>query len=195
MVRTINDLLAQLQGGTVVSDGAANTVADLVLAEPPQLDKLVEGLRFSDDVIRARSAHALERISRRRPDLVVKFLPEFIDLAINDPVPMVRWHIPMIFSNLTLEGYDFEIVLSILFRLLHDNSVFVKNWTISGLAILGQQKKVRRAEIVRYLKTMAADPSRSVRVRADKAIRVLENNLPVPAGWYKVEQSPDSGRD
>ncbi len=60
---------------------------------------------------------------------------------------------------------------------------------------MGEQKKVRRVEIVRYLKTLAADPSRSVRVRAEKAIRVLENNLPVPAGWHKVEPSPDSDRD
>ncbi len=137
----MNDLLKRLQGGTVVSDGAANAVADFVMAEPDQLDKLVEGLRFSDDVIRARSAHALERISRRRPDLVLKLLPEFIDLALNDPVPMVRWHIPMILSNLTLEGSDYEIVLSLLFRLLHDNSVFVKNWTISGLAIWANKKR------------------------------------------------------
>jgi hypothetical protein len=195
MVRTINDLLEQLQGGTVVSDGSANAVADLVLAEPLQLDKLVEGLRISDDTVRARTAHALERISRRRPDLVAKLLPEFIDLALNDPVSMVRWHIPMIFSNLVLNGSDFEIVLSILFRLLHDQSVFVKNWTIAALAVLGKQKKFRRDEIVRYLKTISTDPSRSVRVRTDKAIRVLENDLPVPAGWFKGEQSSDSDPD
>ena len=191
----MNELLAQLQGGTLISDGDANAVADLVLAEPPRLNELAEGLKISDDVVRARTVHTLERISRRRPDLVAKLLPGFIDLAINDPVPMVRWHIPMIFSNLVLNGPDFEIVLSILFRMLHDSSVFVKSWTIAALAVLGKQKKVRREEIVRNLKTLAADPGKSVRVRADKAIRVLENDLPVPAGWHKVGQSPDSVLD
>jgi len=181
----MNHLLEQLQGGTLVSDGAANEVADIVLADPTLLEKLVEGLKISDDVIRARTTHALERISRVQPDLLASLWPELINLAVNDPVPMVRWHIPMIFSNLNLNGTDFEISLSVLFRLLKDKSVFVKNWTIAGLTVFGKNKRFRREEIILNLKTMAGDPAKSVRVRAAKAIQILENDQPLPSGWYK----------
>jgi HEAT repeat protein len=181
----MNHLLEQLQGGTLISDGAANKVADIVLADPALLDKLVEGLKISDDIIRARTAHALERISRFQPHLLKSLLPDLINLAVNDPVPMVRWHIPMIFSNFEISGTDFEIILSVLFRMLKDNSVFVKNWAVTGLTVFGKKKKFRREEIILNLKALTADPAKSVRSRAAKAIQVLENDSPLPSGWYK----------
>ena len=60
----MNELSALLTGGDLRSDGEADTVADKVLESLDLFDRLFEGLSESDDVVRARTAHALEKISR-----------------------------------------------------------------------------------------------------------------------------------
>jgi hypothetical protein len=60
----MNTLLQKLSGGDLRSDGRADEVAEEVTRNPRLLGQLFEGLSEHDDVIRARTAHALERVSR-----------------------------------------------------------------------------------------------------------------------------------
>jgi hypothetical protein len=87
----MNAPLRRLSGGNLQSDGRADDVARQVLRHPHLLGQLAEGLRDQDNVIRARTAHALEKISRTCPERLLVLLPQFIDLALRDQVPMVRW--------------------------------------------------------------------------------------------------------
>ena len=181
----MNAVLERLKGGSLISDGLANEVADEILKHPELLGDLIDGLKTTDDVIRARTAHAIERISRSKPDLIKILLPDLIELALNDPVPMVRWHMPMIFANVAYMDTEFNIVFPTLFRQLQDESVFVKTWAIASLAILGKRKEDMQEEIKRSLRALTSDPSISVRTRAKKAIGILEGAQRMPQGWYK----------
>ncbi len=181
----MNDLLKRLQGGSLISDGNANEVAGRVLEDPSLLPILAEGLRETDEVVRARTAHSLERISRRKPEIVERLVPELVKLALTDPVPMVRWHIPMIFASIDVWGESEREVFSTLFRLLADKSVFVKSWTVAALVVLARKREVWREETLLRLEALTRDPSVSVRSRAAKAVDILRYNRPLPTGWYK----------
>jgi HEAT repeat protein len=180
-----NPLLEKLQGGSLISDGRANEVADQIIADPQLLPKLAEGLRDTDKVVRARTAHSLERISRQRPELLNGLLSELLALALHDPVPMVRWHIPMILANIKVEEEYPEAIFETLYSLLIDNSVLVKSWTIASLTILSGKQNPWHEETIRRLRPMTKDVSDSVRTRAVKALNTLEKNQPIPQGWQK----------
>jgi len=60
----MNALLRKLSGGDLRSDGRANEVAEEVIRNPELLEQLLEGLDEPDDLVRARTVHVMERISR-----------------------------------------------------------------------------------------------------------------------------------
>ena len=69
----MNELLEKLAGGDLRSDGKASEVADEVVANPGLLPQLAEGLDETNDLVRARTAHALERISRKNGEMLQPF--------------------------------------------------------------------------------------------------------------------------
>ena len=114
-------------------------------------------------------------------------MPQLISLSASDRISMVKWHLAMIFGNTAFAVRDIEPVVSALFRLLKDESVFVRSWAVSSLCIIGRRDKRRRRKIINAIRTLQHDRSIAVGVRAVKALRALENeNEPLPAGWYKT---------
>ncbi len=96
----MDNLLYKLKGGTLISDGNADEVADEVLTNPRFFNNLMEGLNVQDNVIRARAAHALEKVSRIHADWFRTHLTLLTTLAEDDPVPMVRWHLVMLLTRI-----------------------------------------------------------------------------------------------
>ena len=182
----MNQLLAWLKGGTLQSDGFAEQAADFVIQHPELLDDLLEGLESSDNVVRGRAADALERVARVRPLPFVEHLPRLASLARRDPVPMVRWHLAMLFADLIEHKPAAHEIFKALSILLYDPSAFVTSWAISGLCILGRRYPARRPAIVWQLGSLGEDRSAAVRNRVGKALRLLLNDqLPLPKGWVK----------
>lgn len=183
----MNELLKKLQGGDLRSDGRANEVVRDVLSSPGLLPLLIEGLDEPDKVVRGRTADVLEKISRTNPEMLTGLTEKFMYLAVHDDVAMVRWHLVMIFGNIELSGKTDE-VLSILFGLLQDESVFVKSWSIVVLCILGMRHKERRLEILKNILTLKADESVAIRSKVVRASRVLEFESEMPLGWHKGQR-------
>jgi hypothetical protein len=183
----MNEILEILSGGTLQSDGKANEAADKALTSPMYFKQLVEGLNNGDDVIRARTAHALERISRSQPGMVSHMLARFAELALNDRVPMVRWHMAMILGNLPLSSGTEGQVFTTLFQMLADPAVFVKSWAIASLTVLGRKQDSRRGEICGRLARLQGDKSIAIRSKVIKALKILvDDNEPLPGGWVKA---------
>jgi len=182
----MNTLLQKLSGGDLRSDGRADEVTKEVTRNPRLLEQLLEGLSEHDDVIRARTAHALERVSRTNQGLFRRLMPQLINVCMNDKVPMVRWHLAMILGNMASAVEDSRPVVSALFRLLKDESVFVRSWAISSLCIVGRRDKRKRRKIIESIGALQHDKSIAIRVRAVKTLKVLRNeNESLPAGWHK----------
>ena len=178
----MDELLKMLSGGDLRSDGRA----DEVIKKPQLFYRLIKGLSESDDVVRARTAHALERISRSNPKLLYTHLPYLLEIVVNDSGPMVKWHLAMMFGNLADFADKIDFLISALFRLLGDRSVFVKSWAIASLCVIGKKYTERRREIIRRVGVFKADKSIAIRTKVDKAIYILENDeVSIPSGWLK----------
>ncbi|MEA4908473.1 MAG: hypothetical protein GYA17_10285 [Chloroflexi bacterium] len=166
----MNEILSMLRGGDLRSDGRADEAAARVVAQPQLCERLAAGLDETDDVVRARTAHALEKVSRARPDLLADVLPRCLDLALDDPLPMVRWHMAMLLGNLPASPRALDVLL----RMLDDPSALVTSWAITSLVRLARRLPPRRAEIAGRLRRLGDDPRASVRNRAAKALQALE---------------------
>ena len=185
----MNQILEWLSGGDLRSDGLADEVAAAVLKSPDLFDDLYAGLSESDDVIRGRTADALEKISRQRPDLIAAHLPEVIDLSRSDQVPMVKMHLAMIFGHLALYEELIDILQSALFDLLEAESVFAKSWAIASLCIIGRMYPQKIDRIVNRISQLQEDNSVAIRSRARKALNILTNpSASFPKGWIKSDR-------
>jgi len=184
----MRELIDKLKGGTLISDGNADQVAEEVLATPALFNQLMGGLEVKEDVIRGRAAHAIEKISRIHPDWFIPNLPILTALVQDDPLPMVRWHLVMLLTNLAAISDNVDRIIDILLNRLQDESAFVQSWAISGLCILGRHAPARAAEIIHALRPLRNVHGTAVRSRASKAVEFLENPyLPIPKGWVKAK--------
>ena len=182
----MNQLLEWLKGGTLRSDGFAPHAADLVIKQPQLLAELLEGLDEPDDVVRARTADALERIARVNPEPFSDHLPRLIAIARSDPIPMVRWHMAMLLGDLIIFESAVDEIQRTLDQLLGDNSPFVRSWAISSLTILGRKYLSKREGIINRVVALHQDSSIAVRHRARKATILLMNDrLQIPLSWVK----------
>ena len=184
----MNQILEWLSGGDLRSDGLADEVTAAVLQSPGLFEDLYAGLSESDDVIRGRTADALEKISRQRPDLIAAHLPELVDLSSSDQVPMVKMHLAMIFGHLVLYEELIDILQSALFDLLEAESVFAKSWAIVSLCIIGRIYPQKSDRIVNRISQLQTDSSIAIRSRAGKALNIMTNpSVSFPEGWIKSE--------
>ncbi len=186
----MNQIIEWLSIGDLRSDGQANEVAAMALAQPIIFPDLLEGLTDKNDVVRGHAADALEKVSREMPELFIPELARLIQVVRTEAVPMVRWHLAMIFGNLAHDHILTDPVIPTLLDMLGDESAFVKSWCISSLVIWGRCYPEWRQTIIEGLTLLTRDASIAVRHRAEKAIRLLLNErLPMPAGWMKSKKS------
>ena len=181
----MNDLLKRLDGGTLISDGAANTVADEVLNKPSLFPLLLKGLECDRDVVRARTAHALERISRTRPELLVPHLSTLLLCAV-DPVPMVKWHVAMMLGNLATTRSIASTVLPVLLSMTtEEEGVFVRSWAIVSLARIGVSYPALRTAVTTRMRQLSKDKRLSISRKAVKTLDALEQGASLSVHWIK----------
>lgn len=184
----MNQLLQWLSGGDLRSDGMANEVAALVLDNPEAFDDLFDGVTVIDDLIRGRAADALEKVARRRPDLLIGRLDELVAVAEIDHVPVVLMHLAMILGHLAMYEERLDEILGALAGLLRRDGVFVRSWAIVSLCIAGKLYTSRLGDVVDLIVPLRSDASAAIRTRARKAIHLLtQPGAAFPKGWVKSE--------
>lgn len=190
----MGQILEWLSGGDLRSDGMSNEAADFVLKNPEMFDELYEGLKISDDVVRGRTADALEKISRVRPDMLVDHLPKLLQIAEEDHVPMVKMHLTMIFGHLAMYEERLSELISALLNLLDNGSVFTRSWAIVSLCIIARKYPEECNQILERIEPIQRDQSIAMRTKARMAIDLLTNkNVPFPKGWIKSEHLQELG--
>ena len=185
----IPKLLSILVGGDLRSDGRSDEVVEKVLADPSLLPELIRGLGVKDDVVRGRTADALEKVARTYYRLYSPYLPLLLRRAREDEVYMVRFHLAMLFGYVEVEGKMKTKIVDTLFYLLNDESVFVQSWSIVSLTIIGLNDVHYRADIIKKIRSMLVSKSVAVQRKAENAIVVLELKQPLPKGWSKKREA------
>ena len=153
----------------------AEQVAGEILENPGRLPLLIEGLEDPEDIIRAKTAHALERIADASPELLANYVPTVTRLARSDPVPMVRLHMAIILGEIPVEPEDLDRVIGTLEHLLaEDDNLFVKSWSIVSLTRIGMRVPTRKPGIVDAIWPFREQGDGLLQAKAARAIEVLE---------------------
>jgi HEAT repeat protein len=182
----MNEILQWLSGGDLRSDGMANQAAEFILEHPRLLYELFDGLKSGEDLIRGRTADALEKVARTKPDLFIDYLPDLLHIARADQVPMVKMHLAMLFGHLLACDVDIVEILSVLLNLLDDKSAFVKSWSIVSLCIVGKRHPKYTKDIFEDIARLHDDSSIAIRTRVKKALELLgDEEAKFPKGWVK----------
>lgn len=175
-----------LSVGDLRSDGRAPEIAEIVLQDRSLLEDLLGCLDSDHAVVRGRAADAVERIARLNPGWLLGEMPRLLSLARSDPVPMVRWHMAMIFGYLVVYPEWGDALAEVLLDLLQDESVFVRSWAIVSACILARWYPKCTADIMDRMKLLQQDESIAVRSKVRKALGMLVNpDMPFPKGWLK----------
>ena len=183
MVAKFSEILAV---GNTRSDGLANEVVRLVLANPVLLPELVKELKSDNANVRAHAADALEKVARVLPEDVGAHMSTIATMAKLDEVPMVRWHLAMVLEHICRSSEVAGCVVQTLCFLLRDRSPFVRSWAVSGLAVLARRSLAATPALVRAIAPLASDPSAAVAKRARTAIRALTDPaFQLPSSWEK----------
>lgn len=184
----MNEVLSWLSGGDLRSDGMANEVAASILTNPNAFGDLFAGLSEPDDVVRGRAADAIEKVSRKSPDLVRDCLPVLTNLAQDEKVPLVKMHLAMIFGHLAVyPDLIGQLKATLLFQ-LEDESVFTRSWAIVSLCIVARKYPQECQDILERIVRLQGDSSIAIRSRVKKAIHLLSDpQAQFPKGWIKSE--------
>ena len=185
---TMNQLLHWLSAGDLRSDGLSNEVVEIVLQNPALFPDLMEGLTHADDAVRGHTADALEKIGRRRPDLLLPYLSQVLSASRLDPLPMVRWHLALIFGHLAGSESAVETLIAALLPLLMDKSVFTASWAIVSLCIIGRKYPAQKERIIPQIAALQGHSSTALQSKVNHAMRLLtDSESPFPAGWVKSD--------
>lgn len=181
----INSIRRWLAEGDLSSDGRANDVVQVVIEDPSKFDDLVALLDDEDQVVRGHAADALEKIAREKPEYFLPYMHVFLTAALEDSVPMVQWHLAMIFAHLALFSEVNNLTIPALINLLEKENVLTKIWAVTSLSIIGRLYPHYQTEIVGLLAELKDAPQPSLSKRIKKALEIILEEAPFPAGWVK----------
>lgn len=184
----MKELTDWLAGGDVRSDGPASEVAAMVVANPHLIGDLVTGLDSDEKTIRGRTADALEKVARSRPDEMAQWLPKLLTALEGDRLPAVRFHMAMLLGHLSHQRDHVESITRALLARLEDESAFTRSWTVTSLLMIARQHPTLHADIAEALAARHPDPSKAVQSRLGRALALISDpDKPLPANWVKAE--------
>ncbi len=167
-------------------DGLADEAAAFILDNPDLLGDLLAGIDDHVPAVRARTADALEKIGRQRPDLLLPYLPKLVDVAYRDEKAAVKMHLAMVFGHLAVEEGLRDDLCRHLLYLLEEQGVFTRAWAIASLCILARLQPAYLPETLQGIGKLGTDPSIAIRTRVRMAVSLLTDPAaPFPPGWVK----------
>lgn len=179
-------IISWLQGGDLRSDGEADQVAQVVLDDMDLVVDVLSGLDHPEDVVRGRCADVLEKVARQYPDALLPHLKVIFKSLLEDPVPMVRFHLAMLLGHLVGSDTDHELLLRALLDCLEDESVFTVSWAIVSLCILARHDSSYMRMVGDALRSLSNHESTVVHAKVRHALPLLaDTERKFPEGWIK----------
>lgn len=168
-------ILKKLQGGDRRSIGKVDGVVEQVLESVSLFEELIDGMLVNDPVIRMRSADAVEKITRVKPELLAPHKKTLIRLAKETGQQEVRWHMAQILPRLKLKPTERNNIADIVFAYLSDKSKIVVTCALQALADFAAVDKQLRPRVIRELENFAQTGSPAIQNRSRKLLEMLKN--------------------
>jgi hypothetical protein len=168
-------LLQQLEGGDLRSIGRSEIVVDEVLQNPSLFGIVFDGMSAADARIRMRCADAVEKITARRPDLLVPYKTQLLAENARSDQQEVRWHVAQMIPRLALDPQEREQAVQVLLGYLGEGerSKIVKTFAMQALADLAIQDQALLPRIIPVLEKCARTGSPAMQSRGRKLLKAL----------------------
>ena len=170
----MHPLVAKLQGTDGRSIGRSEEVVGDVLADPSQFRVVFDAMLVPDPVVRVRAADAVQKITRRRPDLLQGLENRVLfDLAATGQ-PEVRWHVAQLAPRLALTPRQRARAITMLRGLIDDDSRIVRTCAMRALADLAEHDEQMRRWVRPLLAELTRTGTPAMRSRGRKLLARLE---------------------
>lgn len=169
------NLLERLQGGDLRSIGRVDEVVQIVGDDPERFAELMAGLTDDRPVVRMRSADAVEKITRRYPELLKAHQAPLLELLPAFTQQEVRWHVAQLMPRLPLSDDEAGQVICVLKTWVSsDTSNIVIVNSLQALFDLSVRYSRFHDELVGLLQTQEETGSPAVRSRCNTLLAKWE---------------------
>jgi hypothetical protein len=163
--------LEKLAGGDRRSIGRSDEVVNQVLKDSSQFADVFNAMLSDDDVVRARAADAVEKITRARPDLLLPYKKQLLQQIALLEQQEVRWHVAQMLCRVPWNPKERARAVEVLLGYLRDKSRIVVTFALQALSDLAKNDKNLRAMVTGLLEEAVRNGSPAVRSRAKRLLR------------------------
>jgi hypothetical protein len=169
----MHELLQALSGTDRRSVGEADRVVFRVLEQPELIGILFQGLETTDTVLRMRCADAIEKVTAKRPELLVPFKQHILQQLVTIDQQEVRWHVAPMLARLPLTADEENTVVALLLGFTTDQSSIVKTLAMQALADIARRSPRLLPEIRQHIEELSAIGTPAMKARGRNLLRSL----------------------
>jgi len=168
------DIREVLSGGDLRSVGHVDEVVEFVGNDPDRFSELMTGLTDARPVVRMRSADAIEKVTRRYPNLLQAYQASLFQQLHIATQQEVRWHLAQLMPRITwTEDEVADIVHVLTDWITTETSAIVIVNSLQAIFDLSAVHPRFRDELKDLLETQLATGSPAVKSRAKKLLKKL----------------------
>lgn len=173
----MNRLVRKLAEGDMRSKGRSEQIVKEVLKKPTLFPDLIDALDNAHPGVRMRALDAIEKITRRQPELLQPFKQKILGLLTGSNQQEVRWHLAQIVPRLSLTAKERERSFVTLEAYLNDKSSIVRTFAMQAMADLAESDPAYRPRAVRVMKTALKSGTPAMQSRARKLLAQINKIL------------------
>ncbi|KGI86148.1 hypothetical protein JY98_07820 [Exiguobacterium mexicanum] len=166
------DIRELLNGGDLRSIGNVDKVIEHVGNDPDQFNELMSGLTDVRPVVRMRSADAIEKLTRRHPELLQMHQTTLFQQLHTITQQEVRWHLAQLMPRLTWTEQETADIVRVLTDWIDtESSAIVIVNSLQAIFDLSDVHPQHRDELKALLETQLETGSPAVKSRSKKLLR------------------------
>ena len=168
------DVLSKLRGGDRLSLARSGEIVRKIANDPELFAQVFEGLLSVDPILRMRAADAIEKATRKHPELLKSYKRGLLrKIALIDQQE-VRWHVAQILPRLQMTAKERHHAVSILLDYLEDKSSIVRTFAMQGLADFAMGDPRLRARVAPLIEFLTSEGTPAMRARGRKLLVQLK---------------------
>ncbi|HDZ00756.1 MAG TPA: hypothetical protein ENH52_04750 [Nitrospirae bacterium] len=170
----MTDILDRLRGGDRRSTGNADEVAKEISDKPELFEVVFNGIYHDDPVLRMRAADAVEKASRKRPELLAGYSSKIISILRSVDQQEVCWHMAQIAPRLDLSKSEEKQIIGLLKELLSHKSKIVRVSAMDAIACFAERDETIIYEVREIIRTQMKSGVPSILSRGRRLLHKLE---------------------
>ncbi|WP_214760370.1 hypothetical protein [Exiguobacterium sp. s146] len=168
------DIRELLNGGDLRSIGHVDEVVEFVGNDQDRFNELMTGLTDDRPVVRMRSADAIEKLTRRHPELLHAHQTTLFQQLHTTPQQEVRWHLAQLMPRMTWTEEEASDIAHVLTDWItaETSSIVIVN-ALQAMFDLSVVHPQHRDELKALLETQLDAGSPAVKRRSKKLLQKL----------------------